>query len=62
MSRFAVLLAVGPGEKELARLADLFESLSFHEPRPSVVVPEDDAIPERRLDTALTAPRNGQPA
>ncbi len=60
MSRFAVLGAVGPGDKELARVEDLLDSLAFHEPQPSLVVLVDDEVPVRNLSTHFHPPPNGK--
>jgi len=49
MSRFPVLIVIGPGDKELDRVEDLLDSLAFHEPQPSLVVLVDDESRLSRL-------------
>jgi hypothetical protein len=56
MSKFGVLVPVGPGAKECARLADLFDSLFFHEPKVSCALLVDDERHGRELSRTIVAP------
>lgn len=47
---FAVVIPVGPGECEAARLQDLLASLHRYEPAPAWLIVVDDGPPSRRLD------------
>jgi len=65
--QLAVLIAVGPEEGDLARLADLLASISFYEPNIHEVVLIDDAKAARRIPqssnfriTSLLNPRQGK--
>lgn len=53
----AVVVAVGPGEREVARLQDLVGSIVAHEPRARTMVMVDDHPTDRALQTCVpTAP------
>ncbi len=54
---FGVLLAVGPGDREISRTADFLDSLFFHEPVVSTIVLVDDGGCDRRLDDRFERPR-----
>jgi hypothetical protein len=56
MSKFGVLVSVGPGARECARVADLFDSLSFHEPEVSCALLVDDERHNRDLSRTLIVP------
>ena len=56
MTSFAVLVPVGPAPTEIARLADLVDSLVVYEPQVRWVVLIDDAVPGRPLDQGLRLP------
>ncbi|RYF37684.1 MAG: hypothetical protein EOO38_25875, partial [Cytophagaceae bacterium] len=53
---FAVLIVVGPGEREIARTADFLESLFTYEPDTALVVLVDDSTQSRHLESQFTAP------
>lgn len=55
--RFAALVAVGPGDREIERTRDLLASIVAYEPPPWTLVLVDDHSPERSLADALPAPR-----
>jgi hypothetical protein len=56
MANFAVLVPVGPGDQEVARAADLLESLWAHEPYVSWCVLIDDSVYDRQLGRNLSFP------
>jgi hypothetical protein len=58
---FAIAIALGPGEQELARTADLLQSLRAYAPGPAWFVMVDDAPQPRQLDRVLSFPPDYQP-
>ncbi len=54
----AVLLEIGPGEREIERAIDTLESVWAHEPRISHVVVVDDEISNRDLASRFAPPRS----
>jgi hypothetical protein len=53
---FAILIPVGPGEKEIERLRDFFDALFFFEPSVACILFVDDVRPARRLEREFTFP------
>ena len=57
MSRFAVLVSVGPGDREIQRTADFLDSLVCSVPGGCLVVLVDDSVSSRKLTTVLSIPK-----
>lgn len=58
-TKVAIVVAVGPGPREVERLHDLVDSIAAHEPL-GVLVLVDDHPQARHLDRGLSAPRTLQ--
>jgi len=56
MSKFGVLVPVGPGVKEHARVSDLVDSLFFYEPEVSCVLLVDDGKLSEALSKTFVSP------
>jgi hypothetical protein len=58
MLDFAIVLPVGPGHKELDRVADLMDSIRCYEPQTPTLLFIDDALEDRQLAQKFRLPRH----